>query len=185
MEELSAMNASSPNLSDCCADNLHFINGEAIAAHDIAFSASGLNIAFNVRNGVVDPIETAINRGCSAIYAWLSNQIRDFSSCKIAVVDPLVSLSKEDGAAFIGSSVLEVPCLSRKPLLGRHIYPSFLAAIAALASRAMTRLAFISDPKWSGRIGVEKLFSCRQFCHAPVAFSHVGTVSSPHRKRKP
>ena len=44
------------NFSYRFTDNLHFFYGEPITAHDVAATAGGLDVSFNVRKRVIYPI---------------------------------------------------------------------------------------------------------------------------------
>jgi hypothetical protein len=49
-----------PDRANDLANPAHLFNTEPVAAHQVAFSAGGLNVAFGVGQAVVDPIQTAI-----------------------------------------------------------------------------------------------------------------------------
>lgn len=143
------------HFGDCRADHLHFIDGEAVAAHDVASAAGSLNVSLNVGKGVVDPVQTAIFRDSSAIDARLLDKLQNLGSGHVARIGSLICFAKEYRAAFVRPAVFQVPSLLRLPLIWRHAAPTLFAAIPTKFAGSVTLLAFICQPQRAASVSQE------------------------------
>lgn len=166
------------DLSNEGANALHLVNRESISASKVAGCARGQDVAFNVWQGVVDPVQPSRLSDGPAVSARLGNYLGNLGTAEIAGVHALICLPEKDGAAPVGSTVAEIARLCPSALLLRHIRPTLLTAVAPLPPLPVAGRALIGAAKRAARV-LHELFE-RQFGLAAIAGSHVGTVAQAH-----
>jgi hypothetical protein len=151
------------------AYQLHFINGEPVAAHDIAIGAGSLNVAFDVRQGVIYSVKAAIVRGCSAVATWLFDHLQNLSARQVAGINSLICLSEKCSPAPLRL----IPSLhasgAQNALVRRQVAPPLFSAVASFFSRSVTHLALVSQSQWSACVFQENISRSWQFLFTSVA----------------
>jgi hypothetical protein len=168
-------------------DQLHFINGESVTSHNIAISAGSLNVAFDVRQGVIYSIKATIVRGCSAVATWLFDHFQNLNARQVAGVNSLISITQRG----CSTPLRLIPALhagsTQNALVRRQVAPSLFSAITALLSRSVANLTLIGQTKRSACILQENVSRSWQFLIASVANSMhrlCGYTSYPAHKIK-
>lgn len=154
------------------ADTLHLVNGEAVAAHDIAFGAGSLNVALNVGQAVVNAVKAAISGFRPTINARPLDKGQHFGGTQVTGVNALVSLPQKDSPPLVGSAIFQVARLRSRSLFRRHSRPTLFAPITAFLAATMARSALVGQSKRATCITQEHHGRGGQGLFAAVTSSH-------------
>jgi len=121
----------------------HLFYRKTVPAHDIAIGAGSLNVAFDVRQGIIYSIKATIVRGCSAVATWLFDHFQNLNARQVACVNSLISMPQKG----CSTPLRLIPALhaggTQNALLWRQVAPSLVTSVATFFTFPMATLALI------------------------------------------
>ena len=128
-----------------CANDLHFLHGEAVATSNVTMKTCRHNVIPRMAAIIIDSIQAARCRYRTTIMARHDNQSDNIIRRQIAFVNALISLPKRNGASLVSSTIAILSRATFDFLFWRKSRPSFFSAITSDLSGSMTRTALIAD----------------------------------------